>query len=120
MNTQTRMRRFVLSRREDVSGVSETGIVAEGVVFSTGQATLCWLSHLNTVGLYHSIDVVQEVHGHGGCTIVEFLDPPMGLGVGCGSPNESSVECAVTKNRGERSAGKKSGRSKAAGKKRAR
>lgn len=80
-NTGTRARRFVLKRNKDVSGVSGTGVVAEGVVWSTGQATLCWLSHLNTVATYHSIDVLIEIHGHSGATIVEYVDAPFGKGV---------------------------------------
>lgn len=80
-NGASRARRFVLKRSNDVSGVSGTGVVAEGCVWSTGQATLCWLSHLNTVATYHSIDVLLEIHGHNGATVVEFIDPLSGKGV---------------------------------------
>ena len=37
-------RRFELHRDDDVSGVSGTGVVAEGVLFSSGRVALEWLS----------------------------------------------------------------------------
>lgn len=70
------MRTFVLRRTEDVSGVSGTGIVAEGVEFTDGSAVVHWI-----VGDYHStvvwpsLEAVIAVHGHGGATKVEFSDP---------------------------------------------
>jgi len=42
-------RTFVLHRDEDVSGVSGTGVVAEGVVFSDGAVVVRWLGkHAST------------------------------------------------------------------------
>lgn len=38
------MRTFTVHRDEDVSGVSGTGIVVEGVVFSTGLVVIHWLT----------------------------------------------------------------------------
>ena len=71
---QSQMRKFVLEREEDESGVSGTGIVAEGVVFTNGFAVLSWLTPLTSVAVYHSIDVLERVHGHGGKTKVVFKD----------------------------------------------
>jgi hypothetical protein len=68
------MRLFNLVREEDDSGVSGTGIVAEGVEFSNGRVSLTWLkSHLGMVGNYDNITVVTKVHGHGGKTRVEWI-----------------------------------------------
>lgn len=71
---QSQMRKFVLERTEDESGVSGTGIVAEGVVFTNGFAVLSWLTPLTSVAVYHSLDVLERVHGHGGKTKVVFKD----------------------------------------------
>ena len=71
---QTKMRRFVLDRQEDVSGTSGTGVVAEGVLFSSGHVALTWLSPLWTVSAYPSMEVVRHIHGHEGRTKVRWLD----------------------------------------------
>lgn len=69
----SRMRLFVLERSEDVSGMSGTGIVAEGVVFSNGEVAFSWISPLATVTMCHSVDVLERLHGHEGRTRVRFL-----------------------------------------------
>lgn len=71
----SQMRRFLLRRKEDISGVSGTGVVAEGIRFSNGQAVLHWLTQLSSVAVYHSVDVLVQVHGHDGSTILEWVDP---------------------------------------------
>lgn len=67
------MRLFHLIRDEDVSGVSGTGIVAEGVEFHDGQCVISWFGRLHSVAVYPSIDGIIEVHGHDGRTVVEWL-----------------------------------------------
>lgn len=67
-------RRFVLNRSEDSTGTSGTGIVAEGICFSNGKVALHWLSHLGAVNVYDSMEVTTVLHGHGGNTVVEWLD----------------------------------------------
>lgn len=71
---QSRARRFVLNRSEDATGTSGTGIVAEGICFSNGKVALHWLSHLGAVNVYDSMDVTRVLHGHGGRTVIEWLD----------------------------------------------
>lgn len=67
-------RRFVLQRIIDHTGVSGTGIVAEGVVFSDGSAVLRWRGeHASTV-MWKSLDDAMHVHGHDGATQAVFLD----------------------------------------------
>lgn len=70
------VRRFVLRRVEDVSGVSGTGIVAEGVLFSSGVAVLQWLSDFPTSVVFHQrgLDSIEAVHGHNGRTIIDWID----------------------------------------------
>lgn len=71
---QSRMRRFVLDRSHDNTGTSGTGIVAEGVQFSSGRVVIHWLSPLGAVNVYDNAVVLETLHGHGGNTIVRWLD----------------------------------------------
>lgn len=66
-------RTFTLIRTEDISGVSGTGIVAEGVEFTDLTVALRWRSdpHPSTV-LHDSIAAVEAIHGHGGRTKVAW------------------------------------------------
>jgi hypothetical protein len=66
---------FVLFRNEDVSGVSGTGVVAEGCVFSNGRVALQWRSNgLESIAIHESIESLEQIHGHGGRTHIMFLD----------------------------------------------
>lgn len=69
-------RLFLLRRVEDETGVSGTGIVAEGVQFSDGTVALRWRSHIKSTAIYESIRACEAIHGHGGKTRVQFLDDP--------------------------------------------
>lgn len=69
------MRRFQLHRDQDETGVSGTGIVAEGVEFTSGMVAMTWLSPHRCVNVYESIKTVEQLHGHQGKTRVVFLDP---------------------------------------------
>jgi hypothetical protein len=66
------MRAFVLVRDEDVTGISGTGIVAEGIEFTGGVVALRWLSEFPTSVVFHDrgMKSVEAVHGHGGLTRV--------------------------------------------------
>ncbi len=68
------MRRFELVRREDLSGVSGTGVVAQGVVFDTGRVVMAWLTRVHSVAVYDCIEHVLHIHGHDGASVVQFLD----------------------------------------------
>jgi hypothetical protein len=65
-------------RYEDVSGVSGTGPVAEGVQFTDGSVALRWYGDYPTTTVWDGIDSVIAIHGHGGATEVEWLDPDPG------------------------------------------
>ena len=69
-------RRFVLDRNEDMTGVSGTGVVAEGVEFSDGRCALRWTSQWASTAAYDSLDVLIHIHGHDGRTVIRFLDGP--------------------------------------------
>ena len=66
---------FLLARDEDVSGVSGTGTVAEGVRFSDGTVALRWTSAWPTSVVFHErgMDSVRAVHGHDGRTRIVWL-----------------------------------------------
>lgn len=68
------MRRFLLRRVEDVSGVSGVGDVAEGVLFSTGKAVLQWITEFKSVAVYDSLDELMRIHGHDGRTVLVWED----------------------------------------------
>jgi len=71
-----RPRAFVLQRDEDVTGVSGTGVVAEGVEFSDGTVSLRWTSEWPTSVVFHDrgIESVRAVHGHDGRTRIVWRD----------------------------------------------
>jgi len=62
------LRTFVLERDTDVSGVSGTGTVCEGVQFSDGRCVMRWLGGLSSVAIYDSSDDLLAIHGHDGAT----------------------------------------------------
>ena len=68
------MRTFILHRLEDMSGVSGTGVVAEGVQFEDGQVALSWLGTFHTVEISPNIETMIKIHGHNGKTIIEWND----------------------------------------------
>ena len=75
------MRRFELHRHEDVSGISGTGVVAEGVAFSgNGPVALRWTSEWPTSVVFHDkgVESLEAVHGHNGRTEIVWLDDASG------------------------------------------
>ena len=63
---------FKLVRHHDISGVSGTGIVAEGVTFDSGQTVIYWTRPPHTLSVYPSPEAVLDVHGHDGSTRIEW------------------------------------------------
>jgi hypothetical protein len=61
-------------RHEDVHGVSGTGIVAEGIEFSSGHVVMEWLSGHSSIAVYQSMRDVVHIHTHGGKTTIEWQD----------------------------------------------
>ena len=68
------MRRFELHRHEDETGISGTGVVAEGVVFKNGKIAMAWLSRHASLTIYDNMAAVEAVHGHGGKTELRWTD----------------------------------------------
>ena len=76
-------RRFELHRDTDISGVSGTGVVAEGIEFSDGVVALRWLVPAGNPGSGNPTSVVfhdngmasvEKIHGHSGATRIVHLD----------------------------------------------
>lgn len=68
------MRRFNLVRHEDESGVSGVGNVAQGIQFDDATCAMRWLTETPSTAFYASIVDLEEIHGHGGKTVVEWVD----------------------------------------------
>ncbi len=58
------MRRFVMHREHDESGVSGTGIVLEGVLFSTGIVVIHWLTPppRGSISVFDSLEQFLAIH----------------------------------------------------------
>jgi hypothetical protein len=67
-------RLFVLQRIVDESGISGTGRVADGVLWTDGTVCMRWRTHTRSVSFYDSLNDVINIHGHNGKTQVKFLD----------------------------------------------
>ena len=74
ISSTSQMRRFVLIRVDGLTGVSGTGEVAEGTVFSSGLAVIHWLREPYAMGVYQTLEDVISVHGHEGRTQLQFID----------------------------------------------
>ena len=58
------MRRFLMERTFDASGVSGTGTVLEGVLFSTGVVVIHWLTPppRGSISVFDSLDQFLRIH----------------------------------------------------------
>ncbi len=68
------VRLFQLDRKADASGVSGTGVVADGVEFDDGQCVLSWRGRFHTVEILPNMKAVLDIHGHEGQTQVVWLE----------------------------------------------
>lgn len=69
-----RPRTFELVRYRDLSGVSGTGVVAEGCVFTDGSVALRWRGNNPATAVWPDVESVLAVHGHQGATEVRWLE----------------------------------------------
>jgi len=68
------MKTFHVIRDGDDTGISGTGLVAEGVEFVGGKCVMCWFTDVSSVAVYASISDVEKILGHGGQTRIEWSD----------------------------------------------
>lgn len=73
------MRRFVLERHRDISGISGTGIVADGVLdLDTQQCVVVFRGATPTITIHSyptGLESVGRVNLHGGATEIRWVDP---------------------------------------------
>lgn len=67
-------RRFHLTRDHDVSGISGTGHIADGVLWDNGTVTICWRGRHESVVHRRSVRSVEEIECHGGATRLVWDD----------------------------------------------
>ncbi|MFH9977918.1 hypothetical protein ACH4ND_01395 [Streptomyces sp. NPDC017179] len=70
----TTPRLFHLQRDHDVSGVSGTGRVADGVLWSDGTVAVRWLGDRPSTVHWDRLDDALAIHGHGGATRIVWAD----------------------------------------------
>jgi hypothetical protein len=68
------MRTFYLFRKEDPSGVSGTGYVAEGCEFSDGGVVVRWTGGRPSFDIHRTMEDAIAIHGHDGKTVVEWAE----------------------------------------------
>lgn len=90
------MRTFQLHRDVDVTGVSGTGVVAEGVIFGDGTAALRWRGEWPTSVVFHDkgLEAIQHVHGHGGSTRIVWTGPDETLDLDLQPIHRRAMDCA--------------------------
>lgn len=69
------MRRFRLDRKEDITGRSGTGCVAQGVVFSDGTVVMRWMTERRTMAFYQCLEDLEFIHLHHGDSSLRWEDP---------------------------------------------
>ncbi len=67
----------MLKRDEDVSGMSGTGYVAEGVEFWDGTCALHWRTPLRSTTIYADVQTLETIHSHEGRTNIVWIDEDM-------------------------------------------
>lgn len=68
------MRSFYLYRLEDVTGISGTGIVAQGTEFDDESAVVRWLGEIATTTLHANLASVERIHCHEGRSVIVWTD----------------------------------------------
>lgn len=74
------MKRFRMQRQTDVTGVSGTGHIADGVVFDDGTVVVRWRTATPGTTAFASLDHAKAVHAHDGKTQFLMLDDDYGKG----------------------------------------
>lgn len=69
-----RPRTFELVRYRDPSGVSGTGVVAEGCEFTDGSVALRWRGDNPATAVWPNVESILAVHGHHGATEIRWTD----------------------------------------------
>lgn len=65
--------RFYLYRHQDMSGISGTGVVADGIKWPDGTVTLRWRGPRPSTVNWNSVEDAEAVHGHGSATAFVWI-----------------------------------------------
>lgn len=70
------MRAFMMIREQDETGISGTGVVAEGIEYSDKTVAIRWLTPHNgsSTVVWNKIEDAIHVHGHNGKTQFVFTE----------------------------------------------
>lgn len=69
-------RLFQLVRDRDDTGVSGTGVVADGVLWPDGTVTVRWRGERRSTVNWDRMDDAVQVHGHDGRTRIVWVSAP--------------------------------------------
>jgi len=58
----------------DITGVSGTGVVADGVQWPDGTVTIRWRGDRPSTVCWGNFQDAMAVHSHGGATVFEWID----------------------------------------------
>lgn len=72
--TPDQPRLFRLQRDTDHTGISGTGHIADGVLWPSGQVTICWRGEHSSIVIWPALANVLAIHSHDGATRVEWTD----------------------------------------------
>ena len=72
----TAPRIFALQRDTYITGVSGTGIVADGVEWPDGTVSIRWRGDRPSTVFWESLEHAEFVHGHQGATRFVWADTP--------------------------------------------
>lgn len=65
---------FQLVREQDITGVSGTGVVADGALWPDGSVSIRWRGDRPSIVFWHDLAAAEAVHGHGGATRFVWAD----------------------------------------------
>ncbi|WP_240964348.1 hypothetical protein [Streptomyces sp. C1-2] len=68
-------RRFHLQRTTDITGVSGTGRVADGILWPDNTVSIRWCGDRPSTVTWERLADAEHVHGHGGHTRIVWDDP---------------------------------------------
>lgn len=81
-------RRFYLQRDTDITGISGTGRIADGVLWADGTVSLRWRSSTPKIDFADGgMATIESVHCHGGATRIVWVDPEV-----CELPHQTVAE----------------------------
>lgn len=69
------MKLFVIKRIEDNTGLSGTGIVADGVEFDDGQVVLKWRGEISTIVIHKNLENVKKLSCSHSKSEIVFMIP---------------------------------------------